>query len=274
MHDADPEIAAAAVAARSELCSSPPALKFTLLGSFAVKRATWTLDEAAWDRPLAARLARFLLVHREAATPEDELFEAFWPEKDPPAARRNLAVALSLARKAVDLPGADSSIIHTDGRAHHLRLRACDCVDTDTFEAAAAAALAVGGSDALPLLEHAEGLWSGEPLPEERYADWTFAWRERLTDRYTQVLTALTEAYTLAGRGEDALRMARTRVDLDPLNESAQRAVIVGYSRAGLRDHALRQFLACRRALVEELGIEPSDATRRLQERVLAGAAI
>lgn len=272
--DSDPGVAAAAVAARSALRRSPPSLKFTLLGSFTVKRATWTLDEAAWERPLAARLVRFLLVHREASAPEDELFEAFWPGKDPSAARRNLAVAMSLARKAVDLPGSRDSIIHTDGRAHQLRLRPGDRLDTDTFEAAAAAALSVRGADALPLLEHAEGLWSGEPLPEERYADWTFAWRERLADRYTHVLTALTESYTVAGRGEDALRVARTRVELDPLNEAAQRALIVGYSRAGRRDHALRQFLSCRHALVEELGIEPSEPTRRLQEQVLAGASV
>ncbi|HYI38239.1 MAG TPA: BTAD domain-containing putative transcriptional regulator [Thermoleophilaceae bacterium] len=272
--DPDPGIAAAAVAARSELDRHPPALKFTLLGTFTVKRATWTLDEAAWERPLAARLVRFLLVHREASTPEDELFEAFWPGKDASAARRNLAVAMSLARKAVDLPGARDSIIHTDGRAHQLRLRSGDQLDTQTFEAAAAAALTARGGDALPLLEHAEGLWTGEPLPEERYAEWTFAWRERLTDRYTHVLTALTEGYTLAGRAEDALRVARTRVELDPLNESAQRALIVGYSRAGRRDHALRQFLSCRRALVEDLGIEPSEATRRLQEQVLAGTPV
>jgi len=272
--DSDPEIAAAALAARIELGRRPPALKFTLLGTFAVKRAAWTLDEAAWGRPRATRLVRFLLVHRGKPVLEDELFGAFWPGKDPSAARRNLAVAMSLARKALDLPGSQDSIIHADGRAYQLRLRSGDRVDTDDFEAAATAALAPDAPDPLALLEHAEGLWGGEPLPEDRYADWTFAWRERLNDRYTHVLTVLTRAYTAAGRREDALRMARKWVELDPLNESAQRELIAGYSRAGRRDHALRQFLACRRTLVEELGIEPSEATTRLQEQVLAGAPV
>ena len=172
------------------------------------------------------------------------------------------------------MPGSRDSIIHTDGRTHRLRLRPADRVDTEAFEAAAAAALAISGPDAVAPLERAEALWGGEPLPEERYAEWTFGWRERLTDRYTHVLTALTRAYTLAGQGEDALRTARKWVELDPLNESAQRELIIGYARAGRRDHALRQFLACRRALVEELGIEPSEATRRLQEQVLAGTAV
>ena len=111
-------------------------------------------------------------------------------------------------------------------------------------------------------------------MPQELYAPWSFAWRERLTDRYTHVLAALSQAYAAAGRPEDAIRLARKWVELDPLNESAQRELITGYARAGRRNHALRQYLACRRVLVDELGIEPSAATVALQERVLAGAPV
>jgi DNA-binding SARP family transcriptional activator len=48
----------------------------------------------------------------------------------------------------------------------------------------------------------------------------------------------------------------------------------VAFSRAGRRGHALRQVLACRRALVTELGVEPSEETAALQRRVLAGEPI
>jgi DNA-binding SARP family transcriptional activator len=272
--DPDPAVAAAAEAAQEALRRSPPPLTFRLLGGFGVRRASWELDHACWGRPLVARLVRFLLVHRDAPVIEDVLFETFWPDKEPGAARRNLAVALSLARKALDVPGQAESVIHTDGRMHRLALRPTDHVDADEFEAAATAALAATGPPARPLLEHAEALWTGDPLPEERYADWTFAWRERLTDRYTHALAALTQSYATAGRTEDAIRLARKSVELDPLNEAAQRELIASYARAGRRNHALRQFLSCRRALVDELGIEPSQATVDLHARVLAGAAV
>jgi DNA-binding SARP family transcriptional activator len=131
-----------------------------------------------------------------------------------------------------------------------------------------------GGPGAVAMLERAERLWTGSPMPEERYAPWTFAWRERLNDRYTQVLAALSQTYAAAGRGDDAIRLARTWVELDPVNEAAQRELITGLARAGRRNQALRQFLACRRALVDELGIEPSATTVALQERVLAGALV
>ena len=49
---------------------------------------------------------------------------------------------------------------------------------------------------------------------------------------------------------------------------------MVGYARAGRRGHALRQYLACRRALVDGLGIEPAQETAALQRLILAGEAV
>jgi DNA-binding SARP family transcriptional activator len=249
-------------------------LTVTLLGGFQARRATLQLDKHSWGRPLVARLVRFLLVHRETAVPEDLLFDAFWRDMDPAAARRNLTVALSLARKALDVPGAAESVIHAEGRTHHLRLCPADRVDSDEFEAAAAVGLGAAGPQAVAALERAEAIWAGDPLPEDRYADWTFAWRERLIDRYAHVLASLTRAYTDAERTEDAIRLARKYVELDPLNEDAQRELMASYARGGRCAHALRQFLACRRALVEQLGIEPSQQTASLQAQILAGAAV
>ena len=45
-------------------------------------------------------------------------------------------------------------------------------------------------------------------------------------------------------------------------------------ARTGRTSHALRQYLECRRALVTELGIEPSAQTSQLQGRILAGEAV
>ena len=36
---------------------------------------------------------------------------------------------------------------------------------------------------------------------------------------------------------------------------------MVAYARSGRRSYALRQYLACRRALVDGLGIEPAQET-------------
>ena len=113
--DPDQQVAAAAWPPAARLQTRRPALRFELFGGFRVKRAGWELDESGWQRPMAARVVRFLLLQDSAAVPEDELFEAFWPDRPADAARQHLTVAVSRARKVLDLPGAARSVIESAG---------------------------------------------------------------------------------------------------------------------------------------------------------------
>lgn len=172
-----------------------------------------------------------------------------------------------------DLPGAPSVLAVTD-RTYRLALGARDRVDADDFERAALAALAFKDDDGIAALRAAAARWGGEPLPEDRYEDWAAAWRERLIDLYGRVLGALAEACSTKGDHPGAVDASRRGVDLDILDEGAHRRLMAAYARSGRRGLALRQYLACRRALVEQLGIEPSEDTAVLQRRVLAGEPV
>lgn len=273
-HDADPGVAAAARAAAGRLRSHPPALAFRLFGAFELRRGTWLVDEEGWKRRVAARLVRLLLCRVGEPVSEDELIEAFWPDRHVTAGRRSLQVAVSAARGVLDAPGAESSRLVAGEHSYRLSLAPGDSVDAYEFERAAEAALGAAGAAHRDALAAAAALWGGEPLPEERYSDWAAPLRQRLIDRHAQVLTALIDACAAAGDLVAAADVARRLVDLDPLNEGAHRQLMVAYARAGRRGHALRQFLACRRALVEELGVEPGEETAALQRRVLAGEAV
>jgi DNA-binding SARP family transcriptional activator len=272
--DADEQIVAAATAAMERLRSNRPPLRFELLGGFRVRRAGWELDENAWQRPMAVRVVRFLLINGSAVVPEDVLFEAFWPDRPTDSARQHLAVAVSRARKVLDLPGAEESVIDARERTYRLRLHERDSVDSAEFERAATAALAAARADRVGALERAAALWNGEPLPEDRYAAWSFAWRERLVAIYSQVLSALIDAYEGASSHDDVILTAQRLLEVDPMNEDAHRRLMLAFARTGSTSLALRQFLACRRSLVFELGVEPSDETSDLQARILAGEPV
>jgi DNA-binding SARP family transcriptional activator len=272
--DADEQVASAAAATRERLAAKPVPLRFTVLGGFGVTRAGWEIADRTWKRPLDARLVRLLVVHGGRPVPEDVIFEALWPGRSTESARDGLHVAVSRARGVVDLPGAERSLIESGEQTYRLRLGDGVAVDAEEFRDAAEIALAERGDERQALLQRARALWTGEPLAEERYSDWATAYRERLIDRYIAVLTALVEHRERAGDPAGAADLARELVDIDPLNEGAHRALIVAYARAGRTGHALRQYLECRRALVEGLGIEPAEATSRLQARVLAGEAV
>jgi DNA-binding SARP family transcriptional activator len=223
---------------------------------------------------MAARIVRFLLIQGPGGVPEDALFDAFWSDRDADAARQQLTVALSRARKVLDLPDAEQSVIEAKERTFRLRLRERDSVDAYEFEDAAAAALDNRGPGRRAALEAAAQLWTGEPIPEDRYAEWLTAWAGRLVHTYSQVLTALVESYVAAGDHHDAIRAGTRLLELDPLNEHAHRELMLAYARSGRTSQALRQFLECRRALVTELGVEPSAETSHLQARVLAGEPV
>ena len=124
------------------------------------------------------------------------------------------------------------------------------------------------------MLEVAAQRFGGEPLPEDRYEDWAISWREGLLDLYGQVLGSLSDGHAAAGDLGRAIDASRRAVEVDPLDEGAHRRLMLAYARSGRRGHALRQFLACRRALVDGLGVEPAEETAALQRRILAGEAV
>jgi DNA-binding SARP family transcriptional activator len=271
--DPDTRIGMAVAETHERLRRAPPPLRFGVLGRFSVTRAGWEIGRGGWGRPVDARLVRFLLVHNGEPVLADVIFDALWTDRSPLSARRSLHVAVSRARRVLDPPGVDESMIESEGHAYRLNLERV-AVDAEEFSAAVDAALGEGGDGRGVLLDRARSLWGGEPLPEERYSDWAAAYRERLIDGYIAVLTALVDLRQRAGEHAGAADLARELVDLDQFNEAAHRALMLAYARAGRTGHALRQYLECRRALVDELGIEPADATSRLQARILAGESV
>ena len=271
--DPDADVAAAARAATERLRGHPPPLVIRLLGGFTLRRGSWDVEDSAWRRRIAERVVHYLLVKRGSFVPDDLLLEAFWPDTPEESARRSLKVAVSCARAVLDVPDAPSVIVSAQ-RTLGLRLRDDDSVDVDLFEHAAQAGLSADGGERRRTLERAAALWAGEPLPEERYSDWTMAWREHLIARYADVLRGLVAACHDDGDHAAATQAARSLVEVDPLDESAHRDLITAYARSGRRAHALRQYLECRRILVDELGMEPGHETSALQRRVLAGEPV
>ena len=274
MDDQDEDVAAVATATAERLRRDPPPLRFNVLGGFEVIRGKWGLPDENWARPIDARLVRYLVTQTERAVPEDLIFEALWPDLSAASARRSLQVSVSRVRAVLDPPSAETSVIRSADRAYRLVLRPRDSSDADEFLATAGEALREQGPRRRRLLDRARSLWRGEPLPEERYSDWAAPFRELLIDRQISVLTALIELHEGEEGHFGAADAGRELVDLDPLNEEGHRALMTAYARSGRRGHALRQYLECRRALVDGLGVEPAEATSRLQARILAGEPV
>ncbi|MFD7878769.1 ATP-binding protein [Streptomyces sp. NPDC059766] len=246
-----------------------PLLRLHLFGGFRATRDSGPALAERWPRPGARALVKLLAVVPGHSLHREQAMDICWPDADPQAAAGSLRVALHAARRALEpelAPRAASSYLVADGAM--LRLDpAAVWIDADHAESAAETALASGE----PVqLERALREFTGELLPEDRYATWAQPRRDRLTRLREETLLALAVAHLERGALPEAVSVAEQVLAAGPAEELAHRVLIDAYTRQGLRRRAVRQYHVCREALDAELGVRPGPETERLHRAALA----
>ncbi|MFF4893408.1 ATP-binding protein [Micromonospora chersina] len=140
-------------------------------------------------------------------------------------------------------------------------------IDADDAERLAEAALASGGRAELAAALDA---FTGELLPEDRYAAWSHARRERLAALREKALLALAAAHLAAGASEEAMEAAEQVLAASPAEEYAHRILIEAFLAQGLRRRAVHQYHLCRETLDAEIGVRPGAETEALYRQALA----
>ncbi|MEV6110168.1 AAA family ATPase [Streptomyces sp. NPDC051940] len=254
----------------SDGAASPPLLRLHLLGGFRVTRDGGPPLAERWPRPSAQALVKLLAVAPDHQLHRDQALDACWPDADHQAALGSLRVALHAARRALEPelpPRAASSYLTTDGVL--LRLEPDTVwIDADHAERLATEALDQGGTLRLAA---ALAAFTGELLPEDRYAAWAEARRNRLDDLRDRLRLAHGAALLDEGAAEAAAAAAREVLGTAPADERAHQLLISAYLRQGLRRQAVRQFHECRDVLDAELGVRPGPETERLHLLALDG---
>ena len=152
-----------------------------------------------------------------------------------------------------------------DAEGDMLRLRSQVSVDYRAFMDAAGHVL---HDEALPDdCDQAIVLRAGDLLPGW-YDDWVIFERERLRQLRLHVLDSLAERLASRRQFMRALEAAMTSAGIEPLRESAHRAVIRVHLDDGNACEALRQYRFCRRLLREQLGARPTQQLERLVDGI------
>ncbi|MFG3369191.1 ATP-binding protein [Streptomyces sp. NPDC048156] len=243
--------------------SAPPLLRLHLFGGFRVTRDGGPALAERWPRPSARALVKLLAVSPGHSLHREQAMDICWPDADASAALGSLRVALHAARRALEpelAPRAASSYLIADGTLLRLDPGAV-WIDADHAERLAEAALDSGSSSQLAAALRS---FTGELLPEDRYAPWTESRRVRLAVVCERLRIALAEALLDDGSADEAGTVARSALDENPADERAHQLLMSAYLRQGLRRQAVRQFHACREALDSELGVRPGPETQRL----------
>ncbi|MEU4427786.1 BTAD domain-containing putative transcriptional regulator, partial [Actinoplanes sp. NPDC024001] len=221
-----------------------------VLGPFEVEGGDGPVTLAgASQRAVLALLA--LRAGRPVGVPD--LIDALWPEDPPPSARNSLQSHVARLRARLGVPG----LISLEPAGYRLNVPRSR-VDALRFEDLVRDRTAPA---------EAVSLWRGPPLPEFPGEPFRSA-AVRLVSLHRSVLLHL--AGTLpTGSAAAELHAA---FDSDPCWEEGALALAEALSRAGSRGDAMEVLRRHADAVVDHLGLDPSDQIRQAQLTLLRGA--
>jgi len=253
-------------------------LSVSLLGPFQV-----TLDGApvtAFESDKVRALLAYLAVEADRPQSRDKLAGLLWPNRTDRDARSNLRYALSNLRKAigdrptVDARGTAPPFLRVSRQTIQFNGDSGSWVDVTAFanllESPTQTVRELEGAVDLYRGEFLEGFSLGDSVPFE---EWVLFKREYMCRRLLYALHRLAATYERHGEYERALPYAWRQVELEPWQEKTHRQLMRLLALNGQRGAALVQYEACRRALAEELDVEPAPETTRLYAQIRDGGA-
>ncbi|MGH9087411.1 MAG: BTAD domain-containing putative transcriptional regulator [Acidimicrobiales bacterium] len=226
----------------------------TLLGSFSVRHR----GKAAHLPPSLATQA-IKIVAIESRISVDELVELLWDDAEPGVGARRLRNVLWRIRSAC------GDLLVREGQL--VRLADDAVTDLSRFRELSTQALAHGvpPEQAARTARAALDQYRGELLPGDRYADWASGAREAVDRTYLRLLDLLVDDALGDGRTSEALSLLDRLAEADPYDERHQIQIAEVHLEAGNRRRALDALERAERIL-DDLGVAPSPAVRRLRE--------
>jgi DNA-binding SARP family transcriptional activator len=229
------------------------------------------VDGKEVDRVRVRELLGYLLLHRSVS--RADLAATLWPDLDDRAGANNLRVTLSHLLHLIEPERGDGEAaysVRVGGSELRLVTGAGLDVDLDAFDEALAAAQAaeVDGTPSIALdrLLMVTDLYRGALLADLPDITWADIERERCRGRFVHAAVRAAELLAASNELERADDLARRALAADEWSEPAYDVLTSVALARGDRSAALRVIDLCQ-AMLGDLGVEPSEATRRLVRR-------
>lgn len=209
-----------------------------------------------------------LLLHTPRPVPVSALIDAVWPDHPPATARGQVQNCISVLRRAL---GTECRITsNAAGYAIEVAAEAVDALEFERQLANGRRAAAAGRLDeAADQLRAALRLWRGQALtgipgpPIEVAA-------ARLEEVRLAATEELIEIDLNLGRHRDLVGELVALIAANPLRERLRGFLMVALYRCGRQAEALGAYRAAREEFVAQLGLEPGESLRQLQQAILA----
>ena len=218
-------------------------------------------------------LLAILLLHANEVVSRERLLEDLWGERRPETAATALHGYVSQLRKMLEPDSRrDHSVLVTRAPGYELRVDA-ESLDLKRFQRLAESgkrSLAAGDTEtAAAALEEALSLWRGPPLAEFAAAPFALIESLRLDELRVSATEDRVEADLALGRHGSIIAELEMLVAEHPHRERLCAYLMLALYRSGRQAEALDVYQRTRRALVDELGIEPGTMLQQLERAIL-----
>lgn len=221
--------------------------------------------------PLGGRKQRLVLAHlivrANQVVPTDVLIDEVWDEEPPDSARSTLQGYVSRLRRAI---GSDRIEGHASAYVLHASAGEVDAREFEDLVAEGRGSVDADPEEAAGKLAEALAIWRGPAfadLADERSLQGEIA---RLSELRLLAAEDRISAELALGRHAVLVGELESLTVADPLRERLWGLRMLALYRSGRQADALAAYRDARGVLAEQLGIDPSRALQRLNERILA----
>ena len=235
-------------------------MQFRLLGPLEVAEQN---TAAALGGVKQRSLLAILLLHANEVVATDRLIGELWGESPPATVAKSVQSYVMRLRRELG-----SERLSTRPPGYVLNV-APDELDLAVFERLRDEARRADPARAAQKLREALALWRGPPLADLAYEP--FAQREiaRLEELRLAALEERIDADLADGRHGDLVGELEALIVDHPLRERLRAQLMLALYRSGRQAEALHAYRAARRELADELGLEPGEELRRLEQAIL-----
>ena len=242
-------------------------MEFRILGPLQVYDGD---TEVPLGSPMERTLLAVLLLHGGDVVSRERLIDSLWRESPPQTAAKALNVHVSRLRKTLARNGHDPIATRAPGYQLGVDPEQVDAARFERLVAEARAQAAAGDAEsASRLLREALALWRGPALSGIDLAPASSAEIARLEELRVAAQMERIDCELALGQHEQLICELEALVREHPLYERLHGQYMLALYRSGRQADALAAYQDARRRLMDELGIEPGEDLRRLQQEIL-----
>lgn len=249
--------------------SSDIHLELMLLGGFDARLNGHPVTGISYVKMRA--LLAYLAMGREQEHSREMLAELLWGDNEPVTARGNLRRTLSHLRSALEAPSGEVMFVATKHSIRFISNAYVDALELNQQSPMAAKNSAPCNEEKIIGLYRGEFLAGLSLSDSPEFETWLLLQREALHRKALGLLEQLANRHAQDGEYSKALQFALRHSELEPWDENTHRSIMRIYALNGQKNAAMRQYEVCCNLIKQELGVLPSEETRRLIDSIRDG---